>query len=112
MFFEKKCNLRYLNVVGGNVKKFTKISRFIKFDQTHPRVLSLPTPNLDTRNLFDVRLRVYTFIFSKSSTISLDVETTYSGVSMSREVGLGSDGLHVDFHKNVNFIPWSCECIF
>ena len=22
------------------------------------------------------------------------------------------EGLYVDFSKNVNFIPWSCDCIF
>ena len=61
-------------------KKFANFSRFVEFNQTHPLLWLLIT-NLDTSKLSDVRVGVYTSIFSKSPTLSLDVEITYLGYS-------------------------------
>ena len=93
------------------VKKVTNFSIFIEFDQTQPLgVFSHPITNLDTRNLSEARVRVYTSIFPKRSTLSFDVEITYLGVFWSQKAGFVHKnvvvitwGLQVDFGKNANF---------
>ena len=47
-------------------------------------------------SLYNVRVRVYTSIFPKSSTLSRDVEITYSGVFWSQKVGFGHKKYHGD----------------
>ena len=64
--------------------------RFLEFDHIHSLGVFKPLiMNLDTRNLSDVQVKVYTSIFSKSSTLSFDVETMLLGVLRSKSVGFG-----------------------
>ena len=68
---------------------------------------------LAIKNWYGVNLRVYGSIFKIMSTLVLQLKNSFFGVLKYQEVssayeksfGRTNDGPHVDFHKNVNFIP-------